>query len=545
MTTNWEGGGGGRNWGGNVPSEYLRVGLSSDTKPTLPVEEQNARYFETDTGNTYTWDGSAWLLFYESASVTFGDSSSLDAFGRLRVSNPVGYFENKNIHSKNDILWEEPIVGAIIVHGAVTGGPFQVAEIITGGTSGTVGTVSAVDGGALTVDYTVNHNDFVDGETITGGTSGATAAITTHDTGSHISHNRDEGSVLLQVGQNSGDSAIRQSHRYIPYIPGKSQLIKETFVFGTAVTNLRRMVGYGDEDNGIGLQQTIATLSFLIRSKTSGSVVDTLINRADWNLDKMDGTGPSRKDLDFTKEQFLYMDFQWQGAGPVRFGFIVDGQIIISHKAEFSNTLTVPFMSTPTLPARYEITNTGATGSTNTMKEICTAIVSEGGERLSGLGYSQSVDITPRAVTTEVPVFAIRLKNTHPNGGANRVTAQFTNGGVFALTNACHFEFKHIHDPTGITATWTDIGGGSAAEYSTDITTVVGNPAHKIEEGYVDAGQAGKGGSENVVSGEPTDQHRFLTQNFDSTNSEMFVIFAISLTGTSNVFPHISWIEFE
>lgn len=479
--------------------------------------------------------------------VGFGDSASLDAFSRLRVGNPVNIFENKNIHDRTPSQWEEPIVGAIIVHGAVTGGPFQVAETITGGTSDSVGTVTAVDGGSLTVTYTINHNDIVDGETITGGTSGATASVTTHNTGSHISHDRNTAAVILQVGALSGDSAVRQTHRYFSYVPGKSHEIWMTFVFGTAVANVRRRSGYFDTDNGIFLQQTSSGISIVHRSKTSGSVVDTEIAQDDWNIDVLDGSGKSGITLDFTKSKFLVIDMQWQGDGRVRAGVFHNGRIVYAHAFEFSETISTAYMSTPSLPVRHEIANTAATAGVNTMDEICTAVVSIGGERPSGLGYTVSNDVTPRTINNgaESPVIAVRLKAVHPNGGANRVTAELSNMSFFPTGSAAHFEIFHVHEPSSITGTWNDVGHGSACEYSTDISAITAPLSHAIEEGYAGAGAAGKGGSENDISGDKLDQHRFLSQNFDSTNSEIFVIYGEAITGNAEAYSHISWIEFD
>ena len=480
-----------------------------------------------------------------------GNSAAVDAFGRWRVSNPISIFENKNIHDRNKNQWEEPIVGAIIEHGTVTGGPFQVSETITGGTSGTVGTVTAVDGGALTVTYIVNHDDFVVGETITGGTSGATATITTVGTGSTITHDRNNAAVILQVGVGATDSAIRQSHRYLSYRLGKSHLIEEIFLFGEAVTNVRRRVGYFEDANGLFLEQTTDGVCFVRRTKTSGSVVEEKIQqlgpdgdrRNGWNFDTFDGKGPSGIKLDFTKEQFLFIDLQWTGR--VRMGFIINGNSLDAHRFNFSNQLDTVFMSTPSLPARFEIANIGVTSGVNTMKEFGTSIVSEGGETITGLGFSVSREVTPRSVTTEVPVLAVRLKSSF-GGGDNRKTVQFSSASVFVETNNAHFDIVHIHDPTGITATWTDIGGGSAVEFSTDITAITGNPFHKIGEGYAFAGgPSGKGAEAKVVTGDKEDQHRFLTQNFDSTNSEVFVLFAEPFTGISLVYGTMGWVEFD
>ncbi len=474
-----------------------------------------------------------------------------DGFGRMRVSQPVNLFLNKNVHNRNKILWEEPIVGAIIVHGTVTGGPFQVAEIITGGTSGQVGTVTAVAGDNLSITYNVNHNDFILTETITGGTSGATAAVTTVNTGSHVSHDRDRGGVILQVGAASGDQAVRTSHRYIPYVPGKSQLITLTFFFGAAVENVRRRAGYFDGLNGLYIEQTTECVSFVRRTNVSGTPDSSDSQaQANWSEDTLDGSGnennPSGVLLDMSKVQFFFVDFVWQGVGQVRWGFEIDGVPVVCHIEGFGNVLTDAFMSTGSLPVRFEITNTGATAGTNTMEEICSSVVSEGGEKLTGQGFSASSKITPRSITTVAPVFAIRLKAAFgSDNGPNRKTVKFNSASILATGNNAQFEVSHVHDPASITATWISVGDDSAVEYSVDISAYTPSPEHVIEVGFAVAGQAGKGSVASQISPDEADQHRFLTQNVDSDNSEMFVIAATSFTGTAVISSGLSWVEFD
>ena len=60
-----------------------------------------------------------------------------------------------------------------IYHGAVTGGPFQIGEIITGSISTATGVITSV--GSVFVLYTPLSGTLQASETITGGTSGATA----------------------------------------------------------------------------------------------------------------------------------------------------------------------------------------------------------------------------------------------------------------------------------------------------------------------------------------------------------------------------------
>lgn len=533
-----------------ILGEDLIVGLSTDTKPSLSTggSDNGSKFYEYDTGKTFLWSGTGWVLFI--FRVAHADTAQVDAFGRLKVGHPLNAFKNKNIHSKNDSLWEEYIVGAIIIYENLAVSTFEVGEVVIGQTSNTVGTVTAVDGGSLTITYTVNHNNFEDGEQIVGGTSNATADIISSNTGSNISHDRNTASVTLQVGSNDGDRAVRQSHRYIPYIPGDAQEVQLTFLFGVSATNVTKYCGLGDDDNALFLKETSSGLSFVVRSKTSGSAVDTEYARADWNIDSLDGTGTTKINLNFANIEFVYIDFTWQASGRVRFGFIIDGITIVAHEAKFSNKLTVPFISTPTLPVRYEIINTGVTSGTNTMKELCSSVVSNGGGKLTGRGYSKSLDVTPREVTVaagKIPIMAIRLSEAHPNGGANRVTAEIKNFSAYILgANAnLHFEIEHIHDPTGIVGgSWVAKGDGSAIEYNIGITAVVGNPAHGIEEGYLSSGD-NKSGVERDVSVDKDDQHKFITQNFDSTNSEMFVLWGQAFIATASVYGHLSWLEFE
>lgn len=474
----------------------------------------------------------------------FADSSSIDAFGRLRISTPKALWDNKNIHDRNKTLWEEPLVGAIIVYENLAVSTFEVAETVTGATSGTIGTVTAVDGGSLTITYTVNHNDFEIGEEIEGGTSGATADIVTANTGSHISHDRDEASVILQVGASSGDSAVRHTHRYFNYISGKGQRVDITFILGAAVTNVRRRVGYFDDNNGIFFEQDSSGLRFVIRTKTSGSVVDNKTEQAVWNLDTLDGNGNSGITLDVTKGQIFSLDFQWLGVGRVRFGFNIDGKEYLAHEAKHSNDVTLPYISTPSLPVRYEISNTGATAGTNTFREICSSVASEAGEAINGIGFAKSNNATGISTPTGAlkPILLIRLKSSY-GGGENRKTAELTGFSIFTVTKDAHFGIKHIHDPITTGGSWVSIGNDSAVEYNVTATAVTGTEAHSIDEGYAAAGSGSRGGVAEMKKPDKNDQYRFLTQNTDSTNSQVFAIVAEGIGGTATVYSHMAWIE--
>jgi hypothetical protein len=93
------------------------------------------------------------------------------------------------------------------------------------------------------------------------------------------------------------------------------------------------------------------TSNMVIASKT----VDRHFPQSEWNIDKMDGTGPSGYNADFTKMQMWFIDYSWYGAGSVRFGLRgTDGEIKYCHKIMNNNLNSEAYMRSGNLPARYE-----------------------------------------------------------------------------------------------------------------------------------------------------------------------------------------------
>jgi hypothetical protein len=194
-----------------------------------------------------------------------------------------------------------------------------------------------------------------------------------------VTYSADESSVLLNVTSASGDKVIRETRRVFAYQPGKSLLVMNTFVMPTAHANLRCRVGYYGVNNGVFFERAGTALRMVRRTYTSGSVVDNVVAQADWNGDKLDGTGSSGLTIDTTKSQIFWQDFEWLGVGSVRTGFVINGKFIVCHTFNHANILALVYMTTAILPIRYEIENTGATDGSRTMKQICSTVISEGG----------------------------------------------------------------------------------------------------------------------------------------------------------------------
>jgi hypothetical protein len=234
-------------------------------------------------------------------------------------------------------------------------------------------------------------------------------------TGGSTSFLVNEATVAMNVDTTSGAEVVRQTFRTMLYQPGKSLLVLATFVMNTAKANLRQRIGYFGTENGLYFELTGATpgtKAFVLRTFIGGSVDNTTrrVEQSAWNGDKLDGTGASGLTLDLTKPQILWMDFEWLGVGNVRCGFIINGQYIVCHTYQNANfTGNSVYMTTAILPIRYEITNTAATGSSSTLKQICSSVMSEGGLEPTSISH---VALRSTALTVGVtikPLVSIKL----------------------------------------------------------------------------------------------------------------------------------------
>ena len=273
-------------------------------------------------------------------------------------------------------------------------------------------------------------------------------------TGGTTSYNTNQSSVALNVTTTSGSTALAQTFRVFPYQPGKGMLILQTFVMGAAKTNLTQRVGLFSAYNGIYLEQGPNGVTFVIRTYTSGSVSNArYVAQADWNGDKLDGSGPSGITLDLTKAQILWFDIEWLGVGNVRCGFIINGQYVVCHTFQNANINNVVYMQTATLPLRYEITNTGTTATASTLTMICSTVISEGGyEQVSSPQIARptgnGVTIANATGLNFTPLVSIRINSSF--FGA-MVVPSIVN---FIATAQGNYEVVLVRNPTLTGATW-------------------------------------------------------------------------------------------
>lgn len=301
-------------------------------------------------------------------------------------------------------------------------------------------------------------------------------------TGTYV-FNANAATVSLNVDTTSGAEVIRESKRVFSYQPGKSLSILNTFIMNEPKTNLRQRAGYFSSQNGIFLEQDGDTISFVKRSYSTGAVVETKISQENWNIDTLDGTGPSQLTLDLTKAQILFIDVEWLGLGTVRCGFVINGQMIHCHSFHHANVIETPYMTTACLPIRYEIKNSNTTSSNSTLQTVCSSVISEGGYEIRGkprsAGRPANNTFTMATAGIWYPIVSIRLKSSQldaivlPTGASaigegnnSRVKYGFISGGTL-----------------GGNTTFTSVSSDSSVEYNYVANSITGGTV--LSQGFL------------------------------------------------------------
>ena len=374
------------------------------------------------------------------------------------------------------------------------------------------------------------------------------------ENGGSVTYNQDQSLVNLSLDGSVNSRATHQTRIYHHYMPGKGQFLFSSFVFGPAQTGVTKRTGYFDDREGVFLQMDgSGVFSWVIRTAVTGSP-GTILESALRNTwyDPCDGSGPSGVNLDFTKSQLIFIDFQWLGVGAVRCGFVHRRKIVLSHVFFHSNVLSTPYIQNPSLPVRCECVSS-LVGSVGSMKQICNTILSEGGYAESGADFSVNSGHLGRDCDiggTRYPLLAIRLKNSF-KGLPNRVMVRLTNFTIYNENHGILWELWRLESSSLLTGlvTWADVNSDiSAVEYSIHPSAIsITTSAVQLSSGFSPAGNANAGNNAVNVADPSKARKAVLSQNFDSSDSQIFVVVAVPVgTGTNfnaNSFASIQWRE--
>lgn len=293
-------------------------------------------------------------------------------------------------------------------------------------------------------------------------------------TGGTVVYDANSSTYQLNVTADSGSSVVRETKRVFPYQPGKSLLVLTTFCMNTPKTNLRQRVGYFTTNNGIYFENDGAYNYLVIRSYSSGALVEDRIRQDAWD-------NPFAG-LNVDRTQIFWTDIEWLGVGSVRCGFVVNGAYVLCHTFHHANVAgnTTTYMTTATLPVRYEITNTAGTTGVSMMRQICSTVISEGG--YNAFTYSETAGrgtsvLRLSSAGTYYPIVSIRLDST-------RLDAIVLPRQVDVLSPTVnYYRWKLVLNPTLTGATWAGHSSSGTVEYDTAATAISGGT--ELQAGYV------------------------------------------------------------
>lgn len=347
--------------------------------------------------------------------IAFADSPNLDAFGRLRVSEPYSLFDSKTLHDLSPLIFNNILSGT--------------------------GDAAFINADASVILSTNTPNSF----------------------------------------------AIRQTFSRFGYQPGKSQYALFTGVMEPQLNVVKR---YGlftsltsvpyTPDVGLYFEASNDTISVWINNTNGGTSTTPSQSAArfNWNLDSMDGNGPSGINLSFDKAQIFLVDYEWLGVGRVRFGFVVEGKVYYCHEFNNANIVTAPYLFTPNLPVRAEIRQTGA--GTGTFRVICQSVMSEGGHSMAGTTrsvYTPTSGLNINTAGQRRAVLGVRLQ---PNklDSITEILNAYVGINPSGSSSVAHFRWEIVLNPTigGTTPVWTNVTNSNLQSFvaADETNTVTG-----------------------------------------------------------------------
>lgn len=235
-------------------------------------------------------------------------------------------------------------------------------------------------------------------------------------------------SVRMVTTASATSEIVRKSRRMYAYETGKSQSSIITFRFENSGTNgTVQRAGFCNNDTGIYFEITNQTPAIALLNNGS---ISSRVDQLQWNIDKLNGDGPSGIVLNPYAVQIFAISFEWLGVGNLVAGFFINNRFTPIHVFAHANSQVVgaAYWETPNLPLYWYAK--GHVSGACAINAICGAVISEGGTQLPGLNradYNTASVSVATATTREL--LSIRLRSNGTVDG----NLSLTSATVFPL----------------------------------------------------------------------------------------------------------------
>lgn len=427
--------------------------------------------------------------------------TSIDSFGRQRVSNCVNLFHSQFRYDHQPLL-------------------FNIKT-------------SSTNAGTPTVAQSINPSPAVYLDTTTTGVAAA-----------------------------NDDKALFQTKAYMPYQADSTIYVVVGATLRTALAvdfNVARL-GYYDDATDKDVSADIGGSGVYFEMKANGSVYAVIRNfisgtqsenevvQTDWNLDQMDGTGSSGENIDFTKPQLYCFEIE-QGSSRIRLGFNINGGIVWAHQFITYNITDESQLFNYSLPIRAELINSATSSDVQGAAEMKVYSVSadlcgninSSDNALQSNPFNYCIHSVPDCALTLMdindhrPLVAIRLEPTKSRASIWPTQIDvILEVGVIVL-------WRLILNPGGMTPTWQSVSPNSFAQYSisdqnvTITSSGVTNSSVVLACGYIST----------TVSRDISNvfKNMGLHSSIDGVNPDVLALTVEYVRGNCKIRGAISWVE--
>jgi hypothetical protein len=176
----------------------------------------------------------------------------------------------------------------------------------------------------------------------------------------------------------------------------------------------------GPVGGSFNITNGVSSIASVIRTQAGELPLEKFIPQSLWNVDTMDGSGPSRFTLDPQKGNIYGIGYQYLGFGNPTFSIEnpKTGLLTQCHMIQRAGEHTTTVVNNPMMSTKYESINSGSAAASVTVQGASAASFIEGTvTRNIGISFAAS-SIKTSIGANEIPVLSLRSNNFH-NGVQN------------------------------------------------------------------------------------------------------------------------------